>query len=70
MLDGKPLAVIKDGDVVICFNFRTDRGREITLALTQKAFPEYNMHPLNLRYITMTTYDETFKNVQVVFTQR
>jgi 2,3-bisphosphoglycerate-independent phosphoglycerate mutase len=67
--DGKPLAVIKDGDVVICFNFRTDRGREITLALTQKSFPEYNMHPLNLHYITMTTYDDTFKNVQVVFTK-
>jgi 2,3-bisphosphoglycerate-independent phosphoglycerate mutase len=65
--DGKPLAVIKDGDVVICFNFRTDRGREISLALTQKSFPEYNLHPLNIRYITMTPYDETFKNVQVVF---
>jgi 2,3-bisphosphoglycerate-independent phosphoglycerate mutase len=64
---GQPLALIKDGDVVLCFNFRTDRGREITLALTQKAFPEQNMHPLNLRYITMTTYDETFKNVDVVF---
>jgi len=67
--DGQPLAVIKDGDVVLCFNFRTDRGREITLALTQKAFPEYNMHPLNVHYITMTTYDETFKNVKVVFTK-
>jgi len=67
--DGQPLAVIKEGDVVLCFNFRTDRGREITLALTQKAFPEYNMHPLNLEYITMTTYDETFKNVKVVFTK-
>jgi len=65
--DGKPIAVIKEGDVVICFNFRTDRGREITLALTQKAFPEYNMHPLNLYYITMTSYDETFKNVKVIF---
>jgi 2,3-bisphosphoglycerate-independent phosphoglycerate mutase len=64
---GEPLAVIKEGDVVICFNFRTDRGREITIALTQKAFPEYNLHPLNLRYITMTAYDETFKNVDVVF---
>jgi 2,3-bisphosphoglycerate-independent phosphoglycerate mutase len=64
---GKPLAVIEEGDVVICFNFRTDRGREITIALTQKAFPEYNMHPLNLHYITMTPYDETFKNVKVVF---
>ena len=66
---GNPLAVIKDGDVVLCFNFRTDRGREITLALTQKAFPEYNMHPLDLHYITMTTYDETFRNVKVVFTK-
>ncbi|QKJ29336.1 2,3-bisphosphoglycerate-independent phosphoglycerate mutase [Mucilaginibacter mali] len=65
--NGQPLAVIKDGDVVLCFNFRTDRGREITVALTQKAFPEQNMHPLNLRYITMTTYDETFNGVQVVF---
>lgn len=65
--NGKPLAVIKDGDVVICFNFRTDRGREITIALTQKSFPEYNIHPLNLHYITMTTYDETFKGVQVIF---
>ncbi|MGZ3872288.1 MAG: 2,3-bisphosphoglycerate-independent phosphoglycerate mutase [Mucilaginibacter sp.] len=65
--DGRPLAVIADGDVVICFNFRTDRGREITVALTQRAFPEYNMHPLNLHYITMTPYDETFKNVKVVF---
>jgi 2,3-bisphosphoglycerate-independent phosphoglycerate mutase len=64
---GRPLAVIKDGDVVISFNFRTDRGREITIALTQKSFPEYNMQPLNLRYITMTTYDETFKGVEVVF---
>lgn len=65
--NGNPVAVIEEGDVVICFNFRTDRGREITLALTQKAFPEYNMHPLNLRYITMTPYDETFKNVKVLF---
>jgi 2,3-bisphosphoglycerate-independent phosphoglycerate mutase len=66
---GKPLAVIKEGDVVICFNFRTDRGREITVALTQKAFPEYNLHPLSLYYVTMTTYDETFKDVKVVFTK-
>jgi 2,3-bisphosphoglycerate-independent phosphoglycerate mutase len=65
--NGAPTAVIKEGDVVICFNFRTDRGREITIALTQKAFPEYNLQPLNLRYITMTAYDETFKNVDVVF---
>jgi 2,3-bisphosphoglycerate-independent phosphoglycerate mutase len=65
--NGQPLAVIKEGDVVICFNFRTDRGREITVALTQRAFPEYNMHPLDLHYITMVPYDETFKNVKVIF---
>lgn len=65
--NGYTVARIQDGDVVICFNFRTDRGREITIALTQKSFPEYNMHPLNLHYITMTPYDETFKNVQVIF---
>ena len=51
---GQPTAVIKEGDVVICFNFRTDRGREITLALTQKAFPEYNLHPLKLYYVTLS----------------
>ncbi len=65
--NGAPLAVIKNGDVVICFNFRTDRGREITIALTQRPIPEYNMHPLDLRYITMVPYDETFKNVKVIF---
>lgn len=65
--DGKPLATIQDGDVVFCYNFRTDRGREITIALTQQAFPEYDMKPLSLHYVTMTSYDETFKNVQVVF---
>ncbi len=65
--NGKPVAVIKNGDVVICFNFRTDRGREITIALTQRAIPEYNMHPLDLHYITMVPYDETFKNVKVIF---
>ena len=53
--------------MVICFNFRTDRGREITIALTQKSFPEYEMKPLHLNYITMTNYDDTFKNVQVIF---
>ena len=64
---GTPIATIKDGDVVICFNFRTDRGREITIALTQRDFPDYNMHPLSLRYLTMTTYDDTFQGVDVLF---
>jgi len=64
---GTPIATIKSGDVVVCFNFRTDRGREITMALTQRDFPEYDMHPLELRYLTMTTYDETFHGVDVLF---
>lgn len=67
--DGLPVGKIEPGDVVVCFNFRTDRGREITTALTQQAFPEYNMEPLPLHYVTMTTYDETFKNINVVFTK-
>lgn len=62
-----PLATIQEGDVVFCYNYRTDRGREITIALTQQAFPEYEMHPLELYYVTMTSYDERFKKVKVVF---
>jgi 2,3-bisphosphoglycerate-independent phosphoglycerate mutase len=65
--DGTPKATIQQGDVVLCYNFRTDRGREITIALTQKDFPEYNMQALNLYYVTMTAYDETFKGVKVIF---
>ncbi|HEY1009553.1 MAG TPA: 2,3-bisphosphoglycerate-independent phosphoglycerate mutase [Daejeonella sp.] len=67
--DGVPVGKIETGDVVICFNFRTDRGREITAALTQREFPEYNMSPLPLHYITLTSYDDTFQNVNVVFTK-
>ncbi|OCA77698.1 phosphoglycerate mutase (2,3-diphosphoglycerate-independent) [Chryseobacterium contaminans] len=62
-----PVAKIIENDVVICFNFRTDRGREITEVLSQKDFPEYSMKKLNLYYITLTNYDKTFQNVQVVF---
>src|SRR3954463_5983274 len=65
--DQKPLAVIKDGDAVICFNFRTDRCREITTVLTQTDMPDQGMHKLNLHYTTMTEYDKTFKNVHVIF---
>ncbi len=65
--DGSPVATIKDGDVVICFNYRTDRGREITSALCQKDYPEHNMHKLSLYYVTMTSYDENFTNVKVMF---
>jgi 2,3-bisphosphoglycerate-independent phosphoglycerate mutase len=62
-----PIVKIADGDVVLCFNFRTDRGREITQVLTQKDFPEFGMKKLNLHYVTMTNYDNTFKGVEVVF---
>ena len=62
-----PIANIKDGDVVFCFNFRTDRGREITEVLSQQDFPDFGMHKLSLHYITMTNYDSEFKGVQVVF---
>lgn len=64
---GKPLATIEEGDVVLCFNFRTDRGREITQALTQKDFPEQDMKKLNLYYITLTNYDDSFQNVKVIY---
>ncbi len=60
-------AKIKDGDAVICFNFRTDRCREITHVLTQENHTEQNMHTLSLHYTTMTEYDKTFKDVQVIF---
>lgn len=60
-------AQIKPGDAVICFNFRTDRCREITEVLTQKDMPEYNMHTLSLHYTTMTEYDKTFKGINVIF---
>lgn len=65
--DNKPLATIQEGDLVICFNFRTDRGREITQVLTQRDFEDYNMKKLSLDYVTFTNYDETFKGVKVLF---
>ena len=65
--NSKPLAKISNDDVLIFFNFRTDRGRQLTQALSQKSFPEYQMEPLNLHYVTLTNYDKTFKNVKVVF---
>lgn len=62
-----PLGKIKNGDVAICFNFRTDRCREITQVLTQSDFAEFGMYKLALHYTTMTEYDNTFKNVNVIF---
>jgi 2,3-bisphosphoglycerate-independent phosphoglycerate mutase len=63
----QPLAVIKDGDVAVCFNFRTDRCREITQVLTQTDMHEFNMHKLKLHYTTMTEYDKTYQDVHVIF---
>ncbi|BDD07705.1 2,3-bisphosphoglycerate-independent phosphoglycerate mutase [Fulvitalea axinellae] len=65
--DGNPLAKIEEHDVVICYNYRTDRGREITQALNQRDFPEQDMKKLDLHYVTMTNYDDTFNEVNVVF---
>jgi 2,3-bisphosphoglycerate-independent phosphoglycerate mutase len=65
--DNKPLATIAEGDMVLCFNFRTDRGREITQALSQRDFVDFKMKKLALDYLTLTAYDETFKGVQVLF---
>ena len=65
--NNNPIALIKNDDVVIFFNFRTDRGRELTEALSQNDFHEQNMHKLNLYYVTMTNYDETYSNVKVVY---
>lgn len=62
-----PIATIKEGDAVLCFNFRTDRCREITQVLTQQAFPDFGMQPLALHYTTMTEYDKTYKGVHVIF---
>jgi 2,3-bisphosphoglycerate-independent phosphoglycerate mutase len=62
-----PIATIQNDDVVIFFNFRTDRGRELTEALSQKDFHEFNMHKLSLYYVTMTNYDDTYKNVHVIY---
>ena len=62
-----PLAKIEEGDVVLFFNFRTDRGRELTEVLSQNDNHEYNMHKLNLHFVTMTNYDDNFKNTQVIF---
>src|SRR5690606_1786732 len=63
----QPVATIKDDDVVIFFNFRTDRGRQLTEALTQTDLHEQNMHKLHLYYVTMTNYDDSFINIHIIF---
>ncbi len=63
----EPIATIQEGDVVITFNYRTDRLREITYALTQKDIPEFGMKTLPLYYVTMTNYDENFTNIHIAY---
>ena len=63
----EPIGRIKDGDTVIFFNFRTDRPRQLTEVLCQNAFPDYDMQPLQIRMVTMTSYDDTFSGIQVLF---
>jgi len=65
--NNQPITTIKDDDVVLFFNFRTDRGRELTEMLSQKDFHEYNTHKLDLHYVTLTNYDASFKGMNVVF---
>ena len=65
--NGIPIATIKENDAIICFNFRTDRCREITKVLTQTDMPELGMKKLRLHYTTMTNYDETFNNVNIIY---
>lgn len=65
VLDGN--AKIEQGDVVVFFNFRTDRGRELTMVLNQQDFPEQDMKKLDLYYVTMTNYDDTFEGIKVVY---
>lgn len=63
----KPISTLNPNDVVIFFNFRTDRGRQLTEALTQKEFPENTMSTLPLHYVTMTNYDDNYKNIKVIY---
>ncbi|MCK0130515.1 2,3-bisphosphoglycerate-independent phosphoglycerate mutase [Flavobacteriaceae bacterium F08102] len=64
---GTPVSTLHADDVVIFFNFRTDRGRQLTEALTQESFPDYNLYPLKLYYVTLTNYDDTYKNIHVMY---
>jgi 2,3-bisphosphoglycerate-independent phosphoglycerate mutase len=65
--NGKPVGLIEENDVVICFNYRTDRLRETTVVLTQKDMPEFGMKTLPLKYYTMTRYDDSFKGINIIY---
>jgi 2,3-bisphosphoglycerate-independent phosphoglycerate mutase len=67
MENGAPVATLQEGDAVLFFNFRTDRGRQLTTALTQQDFPEEEMKTLDLHYTTLTRYDDTYTGVEVLF---
>ncbi|SDR67043.1 phosphoglycerate mutase [Gillisia sp. Hel1_33_143] len=67
--NGNPVATLKDDEVVIFFNFRTDRGRQLTEALTQEDYSEYEMKTMPLYFVTLTKYDDTFNNINVVFSK-
>ncbi|HKL67780.1 MAG TPA: 2,3-bisphosphoglycerate-independent phosphoglycerate mutase, partial [Bacteroidales bacterium] len=65
--DGKPLGLVEEGDVVVFINFRNDRARELTIALTQKDMPDHGMKTIPLHYCTMTPYDAEFKGLHILF---
>ncbi|MCL6275168.1 2,3-bisphosphoglycerate-independent phosphoglycerate mutase [Muricauda sp. 2012CJ35-5] len=65
--DNTPVAQISEGDVIIFFNFRTDRGRELTQVLSQEDFAEHDMKKLDLYYVTLTNYDDSFSGIKVVY---
>jgi len=65
--NGSPITIIQPDDVVICFNFRTDRLREMTIALSQQDMPEFGMSTMPLQYYTMTRYDDSFNNVRIIY---
>ena len=66
-IGAKDFGNINEGDVVICFNFRTDRCREISQVLSQEDFPEHGMNKLDIQLFTMTMYDSSFKGVEVIY---
>ncbi len=65
--NGQPVATIQSGDVIVFYNFRTDRGRQLTHVLTQEDMPAHQMHTLPLYYVTMTNYDENFEGIKVIY---
>ena len=67
VIDNQPVVTMAEDDLVICFNFRTDRGRQLTQALTQTDYPDFGLEKKKLRYVTMTNYDNSFQNVDVIF---